>query len=107
MTDQDALIPLTTGGRLLTAAEFQRLADVPPEIEWFANITNKSTRRAYENALQDFMGFIGISQPGEFREVTGSRRSPLSPPQGPVISRRSSVRRPPGRRIGAPHDRLR
>ena len=23
--------------RLLTAAEFQKLADVPPEVEWFAN----------------------------------------------------------------------
>ena len=23
--------------RLLTAAEFHRLADVPPEVEWFAN----------------------------------------------------------------------
>src|ERR1700682_241364 len=43
--------------RLLTAAEFQRLADVPPEIEWFANIGNRSTRRAYENAIRDFMGF--------------------------------------------------
>jgi len=32
--------------RLLTAAEFHRLSDVPPEIEWFANIRNRSTRRA-------------------------------------------------------------
>jgi hypothetical protein len=36
---------------LLTAAEFQKLADVPPEVEWFANISNHHTRRAYENAL--------------------------------------------------------
>jgi integrase/recombinase XerD len=56
--------------RLLTAAEFQRLADVPPEIEWFANITNPSTRRAYENAIQDFMLFTGIIRPEEFRTVT-------------------------------------
>ena len=27
-------------GRLLTAAEFHRLSDVPPEVEWFANLTN-------------------------------------------------------------------
>ena len=27
--------------RLLTAAEFHRLADVPPEVEWFANISNR------------------------------------------------------------------
>ena len=50
----------------------QGLADVPPELEWFANIDNKSTRRAYENALQDFMRFTGIKQPGEFRIVTRS-----------------------------------
>jgi integrase/recombinase XerD len=56
--------------RLLTAAEYQRLADVPPEIEWFANITNPSTRRAYENAIQDFMRFTGINRPEEFRTVT-------------------------------------
>jgi site-specific recombinase XerD len=63
-----AKIPLTN--RLLTSAEFHRLADVPPEIEWFANIRNKSTRRAYENAIQDFMGFTGILRPEEFRAVT-------------------------------------
>ncbi len=65
-------IPPPSSRRLLTAARFQGLADVPPELEWFANISNKSTRRAYENALQDFMRFIGISRPGEFREVTRS-----------------------------------
>ena len=56
--------------RLLTAAEFHRLADVPPEIEWFANIRNRSTRRAYENAIGDFMRFTGIARPDEFRTVT-------------------------------------
>ena len=57
---------------LLTAARFQRLAEVPSEIEWFANIQNPSTRRAYERALGDFMAFIGISRPEEFRMVTRS-----------------------------------
>jgi integrase/recombinase XerD len=33
--------------RLLTAAEFHQLADVPPEVEWFANISNHNTRRVY------------------------------------------------------------
>ncbi len=56
--------------RLLTAAEFHRLADVPPEVEWFANIRNRSTRRAYENAIRDFMRFTGIARPDEFRTVT-------------------------------------
>lgn len=58
------------GNRLLTAAEFHRLADVPPEVEWFQNLTNKQTRRAYENAVKDFMRFTGIERPEEFRTVT-------------------------------------
>ena len=31
---------IAPASRLLTAAEFQRLADVPPEVEWFANLSN-------------------------------------------------------------------
>jgi hypothetical protein len=47
--------------RLLTAAEFQRLAKVPPESEWFKNIRNPATKRAYEKAPEDFMRFTGSS----------------------------------------------
>ena len=65
----DALVPLIADRRL-TAVRFQGLAVVPPEIEWFANLGNKSTRRAYENALQDFIQFTGIVRPAEFRAVT-------------------------------------
>ena len=61
---------ITPGNRLLTAAEFHRLADVPPEVEWFANISNPNTRRVYENAIKDFMLFTGIARPEEFRTVT-------------------------------------
>ncbi len=56
--------------RLLTAAAFRGLTDVPPEMEWFANLGNKATRRAYETALKDFMRFTGIERPEEFRTVT-------------------------------------
>ena len=56
--------PIAPTERLLTAAEFHRLADVPPEVEWFANISNIHTRRAYENAIGDFMRFAGIVRPG-------------------------------------------
>ena len=56
--------------RLQTNADFARLSKVPPEVEWFANIDNPQTRRAYKNALQDFMAFTGIKQPDEFRSVT-------------------------------------
>jgi integrase/recombinase XerD len=62
--------PVTLTERLLTAAEFHRLAEVPPEIEWFANLTNRSTRRNYERSIKDFMRFAGILRPEEFRSVT-------------------------------------
>ena len=42
----------------MTAREFQGLADVPPEAEWFANIDNRQTRRAYQNGIKDFMTFV-------------------------------------------------
>lgn len=68
----DALVPQAPAGRLLTADAYQRLAEVPPEVEWFANIDNVRTRRAYEGDLQDFMVFVGIHRPEEFRQVTRS-----------------------------------
>ena len=58
-----------TGG-LLTRAEFQNLAAVPAEMEWFANIDNKRTRRAYQIDLREFMVFVGIRTPTAFRTVT-------------------------------------
>src|SRR5258708_5685759 len=64
------IVPVTPTNRLLTAAEFHRLADVPPEVEWFANLSNAHTRRVYENAVKDFMLFTGIARPEEFRTVT-------------------------------------
>jgi site-specific recombinase XerD len=60
----------TPAERLLTAPEYHRLANVPPEVEWFANLGNSNTRRAYETAVGDFMRFTGISRPEEFRTVT-------------------------------------
>jgi integrase/recombinase XerD len=70
-TDQlPAAIGTAGTGRMLTAAEFHRLTDVPPEVEWFANLANPQTRRAYENAVRDFMRFAGVVRPEEFRTVT-------------------------------------
>src|SRR5207244_3089385 len=60
-----ALLP-----RVLSSAQFQTLAEVPPEIEWFANLTNANTRRAYEQDINAFMAFAGLRQPTEFRHVT-------------------------------------
>jgi len=53
----------------LTWEEFQGLADIPPEIEWFANITNTNTQRAYRNDIRDFSGFVGLSRPEDMRLV--------------------------------------
>ncbi len=50
-------VALTQTNRRLTAAEFQGLVEVPPELEWFANITNERTRSAYRTDLQDFQRF--------------------------------------------------
>ncbi len=58
--------------RALTAKQFQQLSDVPPELEWFANISSEKTRKAYQNDIRDFAQFVGISQPAEFRIVTRS-----------------------------------
>ena len=68
-TDQFPVAP-PVASRLLTAEAYQRLADVPPEVEWFANLDNQATRRAYENALGNFMRFTGIAKAEEFRTVT-------------------------------------
>jgi integrase/recombinase XerD len=71
MNDTSKTLPaIPSDGRLLTADQFRRLSDVPPEVEWFANLTSPATRRAYENAIKDFMAFTGIVRPDEFREVT-------------------------------------
>jgi integrase/recombinase XerD len=67
---QNPIQTVFENNRLLTAADFLRLSEVPPEVEWFANLTNRCTRRAYQNAIKDFMQFTGIQKPDEFRTVT-------------------------------------
>lgn len=61
---------ITQQERRLTAAEFQHLAAVPAAMEWFANIDNPRTRRAYQIDLEDFCGFVGLAGAEEFRVVT-------------------------------------
>jgi integrase/recombinase XerD len=70
MTDTQLPTEIASGDRRLTAVEFEGLAEVPPEIEWFANMTNLGTQRIYKIAIRDFMRFIGIVRPEEFRIVT-------------------------------------
>lgn len=54
----------------LTPEEFYALRDVPPEAEWFANIDNANTRRAYRNDVRDFLVFNGLSGTAQLRQVT-------------------------------------
>ena len=62
--------PIALKERHLTAAEFQGLAAVPPELEWFANLRNDQTRRAYRHDVGEFSAFIGLHRPTEIRLVT-------------------------------------
>ena len=43
-------VPPASTPPLLTAAAFLVLADVPPELEWFANLGTAATRRSYQTA---------------------------------------------------------
>ncbi|WP_010487489.1 tyrosine-type recombinase/integrase [Pseudomonas sp. S9] len=54
----------------LTATEFKQLSDVPAVAEWFANLDNPQTRRAYRSDVNDFCSFIGIERPEQFDDVT-------------------------------------
>jgi hypothetical protein len=45
----------------LTRAQFEQLADVPPEEEWLANITNLKTRRAYKEDVREFIEFTALN----------------------------------------------
>lgn len=54
----------------LSVAQFDRLTDVPAELEWLANITNEKRRRAYKCDVTEFSQYVGLRKPEEFRTVT-------------------------------------
>jgi site-specific recombinase XerD len=64
------LVPISK--EKLTPQQFNELADVPPEIEWLGNITNKKTRRAYKIDVQGFVDFTGLREPAALRTVARS-----------------------------------
>ena len=88
-----APIPVTPASPLvhLTAAQFQTLADISPELEWFANRTNANTQRAHPQDMQDFMVFAGLRQPEQVRDVTRACHS-LAGPAGAPRSANGSIR---------------
>lgn len=65
-------VKAASGEPMLTAAQFLILAEVPAESDWFANIANSNTRRAYRNDVGNFMRFVGITSAHEFRLVKRS-----------------------------------
>ena len=65
---------VTLPRRALTSAEFSQLEDVPPETEWFANIDNTHTSRAYRKDLGEFMTFAAVRS-GRRRSQTKRRGS--------------------------------
>src|SRR5690348_5985237 len=56
--------------RSLTPGQFDQLTEVPPELEWLANIPNLKTQRAYKIDVGEFSAFIGLQGPAELRTVT-------------------------------------
>jgi integrase/recombinase XerD len=56
--------------RPLTPAQFGDLAELPPELEWLANLTNPKTRRAYKIDVEEFIAFAGLGGIAELRAVT-------------------------------------
>lgn len=60
----------TPGRGILTREEFHRLAAMPAESEWFAQIDNPRTRRAYRIDIAEFMSIVGIERPEDFRTVS-------------------------------------
>ncbi|BDC53200.1 integrase (plasmid) [Bryobacterales bacterium F-183] len=55
--------------KALSAAEFSALANVLPEVEWLANLTNEKTRRAYRYDALEFASFVGVQSPEALRTV--------------------------------------
>lgn len=53
-------------------SRFERLADVPPEEEWLANLTNSKTRRAYKVDVREFVAYVGLQDYLELRSVLRS-----------------------------------
>lgn len=60
---------------------------MPPTVEWFANIDNLNTRRAYENDVRYFAAFIGIRSPDDMRKVTARHRRKWYPRRGLMQNR--------------------
>lgn len=71
MSSSDPKLPtlIADRPRQLSKDAFTQLKDIPPEVEWFANLDNEKTRRAYKIDLNDFMAFVGLDQIEDLRSI--------------------------------------
>jgi site-specific recombinase XerD len=56
--------------RAFTPAQFGDLAEIPPELEWLANLTNPKTRRAYKIDVEEFIAFAGLRGIAGLRSIS-------------------------------------
>jgi hypothetical protein len=86
-SDDQLPAEITRSNRLLTAAAFRRLADAPPEVEWFANQARDGIR------YEDPTGSIRLRSKSDrqaSRRSLIAARNPMH--QGPARTVPSSVR---------------
>jgi integrase/recombinase XerD len=64
------LVPISKES--LTVEQYRQLEDVPPEVEWLANITNEKTRRFYKSDVAEFVVFTNLKDSAALRTVARS-----------------------------------
>ena len=69
-TDPNILFPIGPGEARIFSPIFQGLAVAPPEAEWFANLRNPRTKKAYQQDVSEFSRFLGLEKLEQFRLVT-------------------------------------
>ena len=57
--ENQQMIPAGRGG-MLSDPHFHQLADMPSEAEWFFDIHNHHTKRAYRKAIADFQRVVSL-----------------------------------------------
>lgn len=70
MTTATAPVHHVTSPATFTTDQFQTPAQISPALEWFANLPNLNTRRAYRRHITDFQAYVGLRRPEQFREIT-------------------------------------